>query len=145
MCILPGGGGIASRGRVEKSVGVRWGCDPERGAPVPAGAGTAGAATGCRHLLLGVLWVTGVPSSGVQLLPVLGFCQALPLREALGMLLVGSLQVCGAYWELTVPVMPTMLIPDFFTGASALGNDFICNLSFEKPLGLSPSLGPEVP
>lgn len=87
--------------------------------------------------------MTGAPSSGVQLLPVLGFCQAAATArtpwDVTGGLSASVWCLVGDTGSLTVPVVPTTLIRDFFTGASALGSDFVCNLSFERPLGAAPA------
>lgn len=61
------------------------------------------------------------------------------LQETLGTLLVGCVQVYGALLGDTgswiVPIVPAMLTHHVCTGASALGSDFICNLSFKRSLG----------
>jgi len=53
----------------------------------------------------------------------------------------GTGGLCAGVWCLlgdtggwTVPVVPTMFIHHIHSGASALGSDFVCNLSLERPL-----------
>ena len=86
-----------------------------------------------------MLRVTGVPSSGVQLLPVLGFCQAAAAArrtwDVTGGLSAGVWCLLGDTGSWTLPVVPALHIPGVHTGVSALGSDFICNLSFKRPLG----------
>lgn len=80
--------------------------------------------------------MTGEPSSKVQLLPVPGFCQAeRSTLEVTGGLSAGMWCLLGDTGSWTVPVLPATHILGFCTGVSAPGSDFICSLSFERPLG----------
>lgn len=81
----------------------------------------------------------GAPSSGMQLLPVSGFCQAAgTVRSTWGVtggLFAGVWCLLGDTGSWTVPVVPTVCIPGVRTRVTVPDSDFICNLSFERLLG----------